>query len=372
MTADPDSILAAARQAKVTARTPAAAMRRGESLRRRRRRALGAGGVLASVIFGALVARVVIDKREGPLELDVAGPTTAEGTLDPRPSGEGASLTIDTGGETLLDGQSVTLTGVGFPPGQRISLSMCEQGVRLGTMTALCDFDAQESAVVDSAGGIHASYDLRRIIQTTNGAIDCGEAPGRCVLAAAHLEPRIRLVTAELTFVPVQIVHGYEVRPTSPSDVASRSTSVVVGTLTSIARDVARVRLDDPIEEPNPTTTVSDGAVFSVEEVVMGVTSAEVVVRQQAALLDETGEIISELRGTPKMHFDEEDVGSQFLLFLHSSEADLVVLATSDGVARVENGTVVSAGVVTDPEDQAHPLNSLVGVPVTELSDRLR
>lgn len=186
-------------------------------LARRRRRVLGAGGLLVLVIVGAVV---VVDRGEDSVELNVGASITTRSDEVPPPSSRGAELRIDTSAD-LSDGQLVTVTGGGFPAGQEITMSICEKGVTSQTASSLCEVNALHTAPADSAGRIRTSYKLRRVIQTTNGVIDCAEAPGRCVLGAARLEssqPVGPLATLPLRFDP-EGPGGIEERfPTRPGD----------------------------------------------------------------------------------------------------------------------------------------------------------
>jgi hypothetical protein len=167
---------------------------------RRRRRTLGAGALLALVIVGALV---VLDRGEDAVELDVAGPTTTVDSEDPPPaSPPDAELETDPAG-SLTDGQSITVTGSGFPLFQQISVSMCEQGVTIQTAADLCDINAVQYVGADADGRIDLSYEIRRVIRTANGVIDCAMASGRCVLGAANLMSSDTVATVPLTVDPV-------------------------------------------------------------------------------------------------------------------------------------------------------------------------
>jgi hypothetical protein len=80
-------------------------------------------------------------------------------------------------------------------------MSQCERRAPLEAATAICDLDALQSGAVDAAGGFRVTYTVRRVIRTSNGIIDCAEAPGPCVMAVAIL-PSGTVASVELTFDP--------------------------------------------------------------------------------------------------------------------------------------------------------------------------
>lgn len=173
---------------------------------RRRRRGLGAGGVLALVVL-VLGALVFAERGEGPVKLDVAGPITTESPGGPTTTSRaeetspmgGPELRIEPAGH-LSDGQSVVVTGTGFTPDQLIAMSMCEPGVTIENSTSLCEVNAVQNIAADANGEISGTYKVLRIIRIESGVVDCAEGPGRCVLGAADLRFGKAVATVPLTF----------------------------------------------------------------------------------------------------------------------------------------------------------------------------
>jgi hypothetical protein len=85
----------------------------------------------------------------------------------------------------LVDTESVTVTGTGFPPDSEISVAECKAGA---TGQNGCDVGTVRSAGTDDNGYFSTTYAVSRIIETTeaNGtteSTDC--AVGSCILGAA-------------------------------------------------------------------------------------------------------------------------------------------------------------------------------------------
>lgn len=143
----------------------------------------------------------------------------------------------------LVDGQNVTLTGDGFPPGTSVFLVECKAG---STDSSGCDLSRLTNVQVDDNGHLETQFAVQRIltlgppiipppVPTTvpkasdgraNAALekfltptddpstfDCASAPGACVLTLAILGPQVEFATAPLSFDP-------SVPPSTPTTAA--------------------------------------------------------------------------------------------------------------------------------------------------------
>src|SRR5918996_4829730 len=84
----------------------------------------------------------------------------------------------------LVHGQVVTVTGSGFTPNASIGMAQCDA---TGTDTSDCDLSNVAYTTADAAGGWSTSFTVRRVIHTSSATIDCGAAPGTCVISASNL-----------------------------------------------------------------------------------------------------------------------------------------------------------------------------------------
>jgi hypothetical protein len=144
----------------------------------------------------------------------------------------------------LVDGQTVTLSADGFPPGTGVFLVECKAGSTDGSG---CDLSRLTNVFVDDNGHLETQFAVQRIltlgppiippqVPTTivaaasdgkpspaaeafltpaadTGTFDCASAPGACVLSLAFLGPEIEFAEAPLTFDP-------NVPPSTPTTVA--------------------------------------------------------------------------------------------------------------------------------------------------------
>src|SRR5262249_41169349 len=79
--------------------------------------------------------------------------------------GTATTLTV-TPSTNLKDGQSVTVTGAGYPANVTTDLVQCEQSVG-------CDFSNLQLQQTDDSGGYTTTYDVRRILTLDSGTVDC-------------------------------------------------------------------------------------------------------------------------------------------------------------------------------------------------------
>jgi hypothetical protein len=99
----------------------------------------------------------------------------------------------------LSAGQTVTVSGVGFPNG--VNLIPCATA-HLGD-GGWCDIGKMQNVAVDPNGRFSTSYMVFRYLWTDHGSIDCGAAPGTCAIVAFDpTNPYGRNANAPLTFAP--------------------------------------------------------------------------------------------------------------------------------------------------------------------------
>ena len=154
-----------------------------------------------------------LDSASVPISFDPSKPPA------PPPT---ATATPNTG---LLDGQTVTVSSDGFPPGAGLFLVECIAGSTDGSG---CDLSHLTNVTVDDNGHLETQFVVQRILAlgapvippptaTTvpesapaaasfltpaadPGTFDCASAPGACVVSLAFLGPEIEFATAPLTF----------------------------------------------------------------------------------------------------------------------------------------------------------------------------
>ena len=115
------------------------------------------------------------------------------------PAGAQPAITV-TPDTDLVDFQTVTVSGSGFPANIDLGMAQCSTG---GPPTLeSCDLDTSVIILSDAAGAFTADFVVERLIETpAAGDVDCAEAPGTCVLGAAPLDIS-EFAVAPLAFDP--------------------------------------------------------------------------------------------------------------------------------------------------------------------------
>lgn len=85
----------------------------------------------------------------------------------------------------LTDGQSVSVSGKGFPPGESIGVVMCgrEAGQDHGARGVdACNIGHFGQGTADREGNVTIPFSVRRIVVLDGQEIDCASEPGRCIV----------------------------------------------------------------------------------------------------------------------------------------------------------------------------------------------
>ncbi len=85
----------------------------------------------------------------------------------------------------LVDGQTVRVSGQGFPPEESVGVVMCtkEAGQDHGARgVEACDITHYASGTSDAQGVASVDFDVRRIIRLDGEDVDCASEPGRCII----------------------------------------------------------------------------------------------------------------------------------------------------------------------------------------------
>lgn len=135
----------------------------------------------------------------------------AAGAVEPPP---GPSITVDPSVD-LVSGQSVEVTGVGFPAGTSVGVIQCENGA---FELSGCDMGEFRLPVTDAAGSFTTTIGVRRRIWVDGEILDCAAAPGACMIGAAALSDYETSAGAPLSFDPDAPV---PTEPTATADPAS-------------------------------------------------------------------------------------------------------------------------------------------------------
>jgi hypothetical protein len=126
----------------------------------------------ACVISASNLANIGGEDALAPISFDPSVPPPPPPVVGVAPSTE------------LVDGQVVTVMGNGFTPNASIGMSQCDAA---GTDTPDCDLSNVAYATADAAGDWSTSFTVRRLIQNSYRAIDCGTASGTCIISASNL-----------------------------------------------------------------------------------------------------------------------------------------------------------------------------------------
>ncbi len=99
----------------------------------------------------------------------------------------------------LVDFQTVTVSGSGFPAEITLGIAMCTAGP---LSIDDCDLSTSDFAESDATGAFTTEYAVERLIETpAAGPVDCAVAPG-CILGVANIADFSQNATAPLVFDP--------------------------------------------------------------------------------------------------------------------------------------------------------------------------
>jgi Neocarzinostatin family len=99
----------------------------------------------------------------------------------------------------LVDFQTVTVSGSGFPTETALGIAMCTAGP---LSIDDCDLGTSDFVDSDATGAFTTQYTVERLIETpATGAVDCAVAPG-CILGVANLADFTQNAIAPLAFDP--------------------------------------------------------------------------------------------------------------------------------------------------------------------------
>jgi lysophospholipase L1-like esterase len=176
---------------------------------RRRSQLIGAMSIVAAIVAGA--ALPVILNAGGTASSFTLTRASVAACSTPQISGSeapvaNASLPCtpkmtarpDTG---LLDGQSVTVTGSGFPPSDFIPLIECQS---FATRDSQCEFELEGFAQTDQTGAFSTSMNVARLLETGTTTIDCAQRQA-CEIAAANEEADTIEASTPVTFKDVPL-----------------------------------------------------------------------------------------------------------------------------------------------------------------------
>lgn len=152
--------------------------------------ALAAGLLISLAGVGALIAFVVVS----------LGPTHRRGPGDGRHSRRLPVAVVPA--STLQDGESVQVHASRLAGAGEAIIAQCEATAETRSLgVAACDLD-HRSRVTVHRGQVETSFRLSRSIALRNGTrVNCGTAPGRCVLMVASTENYDRSGFAALAFL---------------------------------------------------------------------------------------------------------------------------------------------------------------------------
>jgi hypothetical protein len=94
-----------------------------------------------------------------------------------------ASALVVTPNTNLVDFQTVTVTGSGFPADTQVGLVQCTVGA--ANPSTDCDLSFVQFPTTDSSGNYSTPFTVERLINTSAGQIDC--APANCAMFSSDL-----------------------------------------------------------------------------------------------------------------------------------------------------------------------------------------
>ncbi|HEX4822285.1 MAG TPA: neocarzinostatin apoprotein domain-containing protein [Acidimicrobiales bacterium] len=171
----------------------------------------------------------------------------------------------------LVDGQTVTVSADGFPPGGNLFMVECKAGSTDGSG---CDLSRLTNVTVDDNGRFETQFAVQRILNlgppvippptpktavpqagpaaaafltpaADSSTFDCASAPGACVISFAFLGPEIEFAEAPLTFdasVPPPTTAAPGGIPNQPTDAGGGGTDTSTSTTATQATTAPTVQ----------------------------------------------------------------------------------------------------------------------------------
>lgn len=176
-----------------------------DAARHRSRRPIALAAVVAAAI--ALFAGALVLQPEDEGDVDVA--IDEDGLEDraveddrPAPDFENAPTPIGLGAPDdgkdsvrlpivaepatgLVDGQTVLVSGMGFPPDSSVGVVMCTKEAGQdhgGRGVEACNINHYASGTSDAQGVASVEFEVRRIVQLDGEDVDCASESGRCII----------------------------------------------------------------------------------------------------------------------------------------------------------------------------------------------
>lgn len=178
--------------------------------------------VLALVVAMAAAALVLVPEGDTEVAVDEEATTTTtrvrdpEATPFPMPIALGAP---DDGKESvglpvraepsggLVDGQSIQVTGTGFPPGESVGVVMCtrEAGRDHGARgVEACNLGRFAQTTADADGVATTAFEVARLVVVDGQEIDCASEPQRCLIGMGLISDYDRSGGVLVDFDPTQ------------------------------------------------------------------------------------------------------------------------------------------------------------------------
>lgn len=143
------------------------------------------------------------------LSFDLDGDTTDAAFGGPRDGLDSRRLPVTvTPTDALVDGQTVTVSGVGFPPLRALGVVMCSPlGPSAEGGVANCQISPYTAVTSDSEGSFTVEHVVRRWITLGNGVHDCAGPPpegaeATCVVAVGAIDDYDQSGIAAVAFDP--------------------------------------------------------------------------------------------------------------------------------------------------------------------------
>jgi hypothetical protein len=147
---------------------------------------------------------VTVDRRPTSTEAETTPPPQGPAVAGPTDGTESLDLPVTATPSTgLRPGDTVSLTGEGFNPGQVVGVVQCTMAVTESAAgAAACDMAVLGTgSTPDAEGRATGSIEVRRVIQVGNEKVDCSAEGVRCGVAMGQIDDYDVSGAAEITFV---------------------------------------------------------------------------------------------------------------------------------------------------------------------------
>ena len=267
--------------------------------------------VLALVAVAALIGAVLVSTAgddEGDVDVAVDEDGSPDDERDAPPDLEGMPAPIALGGPTdgkdsvglpvkvepstgLVDGQTVSVTAAGFPPGQSVGVVMCakEAGRDHGARGAeACNLGRYASATSSSDGIVQVEFQVQRIMLLDGQEIDCASEPDRCLVGVGLISDYDQSGGALVSF------DADEPLPDPPTVETDRSDGLVDG-------DAVDVRITGLVPRSNLWAQQCDLATESCASVGELVVDADGTVTHELRVWRSFGAFVDPSAGDPNV-----------------------------------------------------------------------